>query len=102
MGMTERPALTGTVVTGEVHDRPTVDVSGLDVAEALTVGPDEVLVLLVSQYLDPRTLMQHRATIETALPPDRYLVLQGWKLAKVSLAEAERYRELERGSEAVF
>lgn len=81
-------------LSGEVHDRPTVDVTGL-AATGLAVGPDEVLVLLVSRYVDERTLLSFRRDIEDALPRDRYLILQGWKLAKVSLEVAAQWQALE-------
>lgn len=85
------------VLSGTVDDRASVDVTGLD-ATGLTVGPDEVLVLTAPDWIPQHELASHREGIETALPPDRYLILQGWKLTKVSLEVAAQWRAIEQGA----
>lgn len=83
------------VIVGEPVARPTVDVTGLD-ATGLTIGPDEILVLVVSRFMTRDEADRHRATIETVIPRDRYLLVAGIQVAKMPKHLGEQVkRELE-------
>lgn len=58
-------------------------------ASAITVGPDEVLIIRTPHILTQRQIDDHRATIEGALGPDRYVLLMGdWTLGKAAIRDA--------------
>jgi hypothetical protein len=77
-------AIEGCVLTGDVSGGKSITVNA---KEGITVGPDEVLVVVVD-HMDPIEYAAVRAEIETALPRNRYLIFVGaWKLAKVHSVE---------------
>lgn len=72
-------------LTGAVERRPTVEVRGP--SEALTVGPDEVLVVVVHGYQDRYSLEQVRSRLlDSSLRPDQILIFGG----DVTIAKAPK------------
>lgn len=73
----------------QIEIRPaTVTIAGLaEDATAITVGPDDVLVIRLTRELSMVDLRRHREVIEAALGRDRYVIINGdAQLARVSRA----------------
>lgn len=76
-------------LTGAVESRPTVEVRGP--SEALTVGPDEVLVVVVRGIADRYSLEQVRSRLlDSRLRPDQILLFGSMGPDDVTIAKAPR------------
>ena len=75
---------------GEIVGRETVP--GLD-GQAITVGPDEVLIVHTPRMMGAGEVEMHRRQYDQVLGRDRYIILMGdWQLSKVSIAGAQVLR----------
>ena len=82
------------VFEGDVQDAATIGAP--PDAQAITVGPDEVLVVRTPRIMSPAEVAEHRRTMTDALGAHRFIILMGdWHMGKVSAAAEAGLRELE-------